>query len=121
MPLELGLFLGCRRFGGERQRSKVWLILDREPYRYRQFISDISGQDIHSHGNEYPKAIIEVRNWLASASKRKGLPGGAEIVDRYERFLRELPVLCKSFRRQPEELTFGDLSEMIDGWFQVNR
>jgi len=28
MPLELGLFLGCRRFGGENHRKKKCLILD---------------------------------------------------------------------------------------------
>jgi hypothetical protein len=121
MPLELGLFLGCKRFGDERQRKKVCLILDSHPYRYRQCISDISGQDIHSHGGRHAQAIIEVRNWLATASKRKLLPGGAEIVERYNRFLNDLPALCSALRRQPENLTFGDLSEMIQAWLQANR
>jgi hypothetical protein len=40
MPLELGLFLGAKRFGNRAQREKVCLILDREPYRYQRFISD---------------------------------------------------------------------------------
>jgi hypothetical protein len=35
MPLELGLHLGCKRFGGEDQRRKACLIFDSEPYRYR--------------------------------------------------------------------------------------
>ena len=30
MPLELGLFLGCKRFGGPRQQQKNCLILDTE-------------------------------------------------------------------------------------------
>jgi hypothetical protein len=46
MPLALGLFLGCRRFGPQNQSKKRTLIRDSEQYRYRQFISDISGQDI---------------------------------------------------------------------------
>jgi hypothetical protein len=79
MPLELGLFFGCKRFGSERQRKKVRIILDREPYRYRQFISDISGQDIHAHGGTHTQAIAKVRNWLAAASRHKALPGGAEV------------------------------------------
>ena len=33
MPLELGLFLGCKRFGSGNQRKKRSGILDSEPYR----------------------------------------------------------------------------------------
>jgi hypothetical protein len=49
MPLELGLFLGAKRFGASLQRRKTCLILDRQPHRYQKFISDIAGQDIRSH------------------------------------------------------------------------
>jgi hypothetical protein len=38
MPLELGLFLGCKRFGAPAQRKKKCLILDSDRYRYRNFI-----------------------------------------------------------------------------------
>jgi hypothetical protein len=86
MPLELGLYLGCKRYGDKRQRQKACLVLDSDPYRYRASISDISGQDVHAHGRVPEKAIIELRNWLASVSRRKGLPGGSEIVGRYTRF-----------------------------------
>jgi hypothetical protein len=121
MPLELGLFLGCKRFGARRQRDKLCIILDSEPYRYREFISDIAGQDIHSHGGTYERAITEVRNWLATVSKRKLLPGGAAIVERYNRYRDDLPALCAALRRQPENLTFADISEMIGLWLQGNR
>jgi hypothetical protein len=121
MPLELGLFLGCKRFGDERQRKKVCIILDSDPYRYRQCISDISGQDIHSHGGTYAQAITKVRDWLAAASKRKFRPGGAEIVKRYNLFLNDLPALCTAMHRRRDDLTFGDLSEMIETWLQTNR
>jgi hypothetical protein len=33
MPLELGVFLGARRFGATAQRKKTCLILDRDRYR----------------------------------------------------------------------------------------
>ncbi len=89
MPLELGLFLGCRRFGAENQRKKSSLILDREPYRYRIFMSDISGQDIHSHGGDPERAIAETRDWLRAASNNSNLAGGAEIVKHYRRFRHE--------------------------------
>ena len=116
MPLELGLFLGCRRFGGEAQSKKTCLILDSEPYRYRAFISDIAGQDIHAHGGSPERAIAEVRDWLVAASGRRRLPGGAEIVQQYKVFLKGLPGLCARFRRQQDALTFVDLAEMIEIW-----
>src|SRR5207244_972943 len=44
MPLELGLFLGAKRFGTGKHKAKTCLILDVERYRYQKFISDIAGQ-----------------------------------------------------------------------------
>ncbi len=49
MPLELGIALGCMKFGAGRQRGKTALILDRRRYRYHKFLSDIAGQDISEH------------------------------------------------------------------------
>lgn len=48
MPLELGIFLGAKRFGSAKQRKKKCLVLDRERYRFQKFCSDIAGQDIKS-------------------------------------------------------------------------
>lgn len=121
MPLELGLFLGCKRFGVPRQRKKACLILDTERYRYRKFISDIAGQDIHQHDGNPEQAIIEVRNWLCAASKLKKLPGGAAIVRRYSQFRSDLPTLCSDLRREEESLIFSDWAEMISLWLQASR
>jgi hypothetical protein len=41
MPLELGLYLGCKFFGTTAQRRKGCLVLDSEPYRYAQFTRDL--------------------------------------------------------------------------------
>lgn len=97
------------------------MILDREPYRYRQFISDISGQDIRAHGGEPERAIREVRDWLQAASKRRGLPGGGEIVDRYRRFKIDLPAICVKAALEIDKLTFIDLSTTIIDWLRANR
>jgi hypothetical protein len=121
MPLELGLYLGCKRFGGEQQRKKRCLVLDSDPYRYRASMSDISGQDIHTHGGEPARAIVEVRNWLAGFSKRKHLPGGSELVDRYCRFEADAPRICKELKLAPAELTFGDRCHVIRFWLQADR
>ena len=64
MPLELGYFLGAKQFGNKKQKEKLCLILDVEPYRYQKFCSDIAGQDISSHENNSDKTIKKVRDWL---------------------------------------------------------
>ncbi len=52
MPLELGIFLGAKSFGGGVHSSKVCLVLDTEPYRYQKFCSDIAGQDPSAHNGD---------------------------------------------------------------------
>jgi hypothetical protein len=65
MPLELGVFLGAKKYGGVKHRNKSCIILDREQYRFQRYISDIAGQDIHSHGGEVNRLIVELATWLS--------------------------------------------------------
>jgi hypothetical protein len=74
MPLELGIFLGAKRFGGPRHARKSCLILDRDPYRYQIFCSDIGGQDIRPHHNDVRSAVAAVRSWLRTTGGRRGPP-----------------------------------------------
>ncbi len=120
MPLELGIFLGCRRFGGRRHAAKSCLVLDREPFRYQKFISDIAGQDIHSHRNDPREAVVAVRNWLRTASGRAAIPGGAETWRRYTRFLAELPRICRRMRVSTAELVFADYYGAVREWLDDN-
>jgi hypothetical protein len=121
MPLELGLFLGCQRFGSPNQSKKRILILDRDQYRYRAFISDISGQDIRAHAGEPERAIREVRDWLRVASNRARLPGGAEVIRHYQTFRSALPGLCEALALELDRLTFTDLSKVISDWLEGGR
>jgi hypothetical protein len=120
MPLELGMFLAAKRFGVGRQKQKVCLILDRLPYRYQQFISDIAGQDIRIHNNNVKEAISVVRNWLRNAFGSQALPGGTEIHRRFQRFEQELPALCVEVKLQRDELTFSDSASLMNDWLEDN-
>lgn len=111
MPLELGLFLGCQRFGATHHRRKCCLIFDREPYRYQKFISDIAGQDIAVHQTDPDNVIKRIRNWLAAYNTP--LPGGTAIVARYATFRKALPKICKHLKLSPDELEFNDLVHVI--------
>jgi hypothetical protein len=120
MPLELGLFLGAKYFGQGQQKRKACLILDRAPYRYQSFISDIGGQDIESHEEAPEKLIGKVRDWLSEKSKRRNIPGGREIFRRYEQFCSVLPFMCKEYRRDVDELIFPEYAEMVSLWLDRN-
>lgn len=121
MPFELGLFLGCQRFGAKAQRRKRAMILDSDRFRFRQSISDISGQDIHPHAGDPFIAIREVRDWLQAASQTRNLPAGREIAARYHRFLLDIPDSCATAKLDPDRLTFIDLATLISDWLQANR
>ena len=121
MPLELGMFLGAKRFGSAKHKSKTCLVLDREQYRYQKFISDIAGQDIAAHGGAPEEAIRAVRNWLSAATpKSVKIPGGAAIARRFSTFRSELPATCERLQLNIAELTFNDYVLQVEEWLKFN-
>ena len=120
MPLELGIFLGAKRFGG-RTAKKRCLIMDREPYRYKRFISDIGGQDIKAHTRSQVKAIRHVRDWLQSVPGKAAIPGGMKIRQDYQRFRRELPIIAEEAQLNPAQLTFIDYLQLVTSWLKLHR
>jgi hypothetical protein len=114
MPLELGIFLGAKAFGGRDQKRKVGMVLDTEPYRYQRYVSDIAGQDIRAHHGDPAKVIGHVRNFLSShAPLSVFLPGPDKILERYRHFRSELPAACAILHLDAGSLTFGDLTRLI--------
>jgi hypothetical protein len=120
MPLELGLFLGAKHFGGPRQRLKACIILDRDRYRYQRFCSDIAGLDIRAHGDDEAQLIRGVRDALRSWHPERELPGGALIYQRYLEFTERLPRLAAEVGLEVQELTFGDLSALVTEWLRID-
>lgn len=113
MPLELGLFLGARLYGGREQKGKRCIVLDRERYRYQRYISDIAGQDIHSHDGSEQRLIEELAAWLRDQSRDRSVPGGRAIITEYETFKAELPAICSARDLEVDELTFGDFNAVV--------
>jgi hypothetical protein len=108
MPLELGLFLGAKRYGDEKQRRKKCLVMDREQYRYQAFMSDIAGQDIFAHGNETGRVINAVRSFLNSVKRGDPLPSAAMIEADFAAFNRSLPEICLPLHVDPSALDYRD-------------
>lgn len=120
MPLELGLFMGAKAFGGGRQQLKISLIFERRQYSYQKYCSDIGGQDIAAHGLRPGAAITRVRDWLSTHARHR-MPGGADMAKRFRKFDRQLPALCRSVGLQRQKLTFTDYQSMVTGWLEAER
>ena len=94
--------------------------MDKEPYRYQQFISDIAGQDIQAHGNGVETIVRVVRNWLRTASGRQTIPGGSIIWEHYQTFMRDLPQTTEELQLDAEDLIFNDYASVIARWLEKN-
>jgi len=115
MPLELGIFLGAKRYGGAGQKAKRVLILDVEQYRYQCFISDLAGMDVHEHGSDPVRALRETRDWLANVSRRV-LPSADRLAHLYETFLADLPGLAAALEFDPDQIPYVDFERILAGW-----
>lgn len=121
MPLELGIFIGAKAFGGKHHRRKAAVVFDTDRFRYQKYISDIAGQDIRAHGQQPSQAIHQTRDFLSTHCEDGViLPGGEKIVERYSRFQHGLVETCAAVHLLPEKLTFRDLTNFIVGWLRTN-
>ena len=115
MPLELGVFLGAKRYGGAAQKTKRLLILDVEPYRYQRFISDLAGMDIHAHAGDPVRALRETRDWLANVSRRI-LPSAHRTATLYAAFTADLPAMAAELQFDPAAIPYVDYERIVVGW-----
>ncbi len=121
MPLELGIFIGAHSFAStdHYNRDKKFMVMDLEKYRYQQFISDINGQDIKDHQQKEDKVIQNVRDFLATSSKKK-LPGASFLMGQYQEFRSNLPTICNQLKWKVEELTFIDYVSCVTIWLTTD-
>jgi hypothetical protein len=121
MPLELGIFFGAQMVGSGKQKTKNCLILDIEKYRYRDFCSDISGQDIKAHRGDPERALEAARDWLGAFSVANGMgtiPGPKKMKERYAGFVAQLPVQCAGVHLEPDALGFLELRTLVQEWLE---
>ena len=117
MPLELGIFLGAKEFGGKRNAMKTYLMLDRDRYRYQKFISDLSGIDPKAHNNKPETAIINVRDWLNDVTNVDiNIQSGIIIAKKYDEFRKDLPGLATDVGLKMKDLTYRDYCYVVQEW-----
>lgn len=117
MPLELGIFLGAKEFGGKRNAIKTYLMLDRDRYRYQKFISDLNGIDPKAHNNKPETAIIKVRDWLNDVTNVDfNIQSGSIIAKKYDEFRKDLPGLATDVGLKMKDLTYRDYCYVVQEW-----
>jgi hypothetical protein len=88
MAFELGVDFGCRFFAEGEPKSKKFLILEKERYRYQKALSDLSGSDIKNHNNEPEDLVREVRNWFVEITSLRPT-GGTRIWEDFNEFMAD--------------------------------
>jgi hypothetical protein len=116
MPLELGIFLGAKRFGSTEQKNKRCLILDTEQFRYQKFISDIAGIDVTPHGDDSREAARRVRDWLVTVSGRRSVPSVAALLQSHDSFFAGLGEIVASAGLDFETLLYADYERLVIAW-----
>jgi len=119
MPLELGIFLGAKRFGDAKQAEKRCMIQDIEQYRFQRFISDLAGMDIKAHGGDPRVMVVHVRDFLLTVSRRKTIPPTIELLDTYDRFVAALPELAQRSGLSRADLRFPDFERLAQAWIKA--
>ncbi|HMO77237.1 MAG TPA: hypothetical protein PKD99_13200 [Sphingopyxis sp.] len=120
MPLELGFFLAAKQYGGTHQKEKRCLILESEPYRYQIFVSDLNGMDINPHQNDARTMVRRVRDFLFTASRRKTIPTGPNLVNSYDAFVNSRLQLLADAGLDADELLFADYEKLAIEWIKAD-
>jgi len=113
MPFELGLDFGCKEFGQDKLSHKKCLVLDKEPYRYQKALSDLSGSDIGSHGNEASRLVQVVRNWFIENESCTFLPSATKIWDKFNTFMTDFYQKRRKEGFSEDELQMMPVKELI--------
>ena len=86
MPFELGLDMGRRRAPDKKTNDKKFIIFEREPYDLKKSLSDLAGQDVEFHRNDYQLVFKKLRDFLR-VEANCDLPGATALRDEYDTFL----------------------------------
>jgi hypothetical protein len=103
MPFELGLAIGARHFGSDRQRRKRICVMVAREHVLPRYLSDLAGSDPAVHGGNPHEVIRIVRDHLHRSPQGHGLPGAAHIIELHERFRGDLPFLARQARLTVQE------------------
>jgi hypothetical protein len=85
MPFEYGVDVGFRRGGNPDLNNKKFLIFEKNPYELKRALSDIAGQDVVHHNDDYARVIRHVRDFFR-VEGGVAAPGPAGLIRDYATF-----------------------------------
>jgi hypothetical protein len=104
MPLELGLAMGLKYFGGRKVRGNSALIMVKERYALPVYLSDLAGADPQAHEGKPANVVGLVTRYLKITPEGKLLPGSQFSADLFENFKKRLPTMAQNVNRKPQEV-----------------
>ena len=114
LAFELGMDRGAQLFGSGRLRSKCCLVLERDPHEFRRALSDLSGIDIKSHGDQPPRIVRAVRDWFVETVGVKGAPSSTSLWSRFTEFTSDFYDTRVADGYSGDDLNMMPVPEYID-------
>lgn len=111
MPFECGIDFGIK-LSNSNLSSKEILILESEQHRYKEYLSDISGNDIENHSNNPEKIMKSIRDWFRK--KDKNVPKHIIIWKAYLDFTTNYDEILKQDKLDPDDINSIPFTEIID-------
>ena len=118
MPFELGIDYGCQKFKEGIWKEKKILILEKEKFRYRKALSDLSGSDIKNHDNDPIKIMRAVRDWLVTEELHTGA-SGKKVWDNFNEFQAYLyeKVIVEDGHESVDDVLIPEVVSHMSNWF----
>ncbi|HEU4837550.1 MAG TPA: hypothetical protein VFS90_24180 [Pyrinomonadaceae bacterium] len=113
MPFELGIDYGCRRTSARYLRRKKFLVLGAKSHDFKQALSDLSGIDAKSHGNNPKNAALAVRNWFIESVHLQRVPSASAIWQQFLDFSDDFYAERKKDGFSPQDLKLMPVREYI--------
>jgi hypothetical protein len=114
MPFELGIEYGCRQFASGPLKKKQCLILEKEKFEAMKALSDLSGVDVKSHGNDPAGLVREVRNWFVETVGLRRIDSPQTLWYRFNRFITDFYIKRRGEGFSEDDLSTMPVSEFID-------
>jgi hypothetical protein len=115
MPFELGLEIGYKYYCSS---DKKVLIMEKDEYISKKYLSDLAGVDIINHQKDQSKLIKGLRDWfyvnVIPENIRNGMLYPTIIWDRYNDFSMSLLSVARNQNVSEEEVKNCNLTEYKD-------
>ncbi len=117
MPFELGVDYGCKKLKDGVWKNKKILILDKERYRFRKALSDLSGSDIKNHNDEAVKVVFAVRDWFITEELDRG-DSGNKVWSNFNDFQAYLydEVVVKDGHTSVDDVQISEIIHHMGNW-----